>query len=92
MTAQFQRDVGRYSTEYLISSDDLLLGFRGLWNFGVEPRVLESTDLTPTPISNDTDDLLPPPINGRLSAGLEVYYGLLNKGGGCINVLIPCLR
>ena len=83
MTAQFQRDVGKYSTEYIISSDDLLLGFRGLWNFGVDPRLADSVDaISSTPL-NETDDLLSPPINGRVSAGLEMYYGLLNKGGGC---------
>jgi mitochondrial distribution and morphology protein 10 len=84
MTAQFQRDVGKYSTEYIVSSDDLLLGFRGLWNFGVDPRKSDSIDFTLSSVSNDNDDLLSPPINGRLSAGLEIYYGLLNKGGGCI--------
>jgi mitochondrial distribution and morphology protein 10 len=91
VTAQFQRDVGKYSTEYIVSSDDLLIGFRGLWNFGGDPRISESTDLTPSSMSNDADDLLTPPINGRLSAGLEMYYGLLNKGGGCINPDYSCL-
>lgn len=85
MTAQFQRDVGKYSTEYIVSSDDLLIGFRGLWNFGADPRIIEPTDLPPSSMSNEADDLLSPPINGRLSAGLEMYYGLLNKGGGCID-------
>jgi mitochondrial distribution and morphology protein 10 len=84
ITAQFQRDVGKYSTEYIASSDDLLLGFRGLWNFGIDPRISESTDIMPSP-SHDIED--PPPINGRLSAGLEVYYGLLNKGGGRISLV-----
>ena len=88
MTAQFQRDVGKYSTEYIVSSDDLLLGFRGLWNFGVDPRDSESTNIAPSPACNDADDILSPPINGRLSAGLELYYGLLNKGGGCISIFI----
>ena len=77
--------MGKYSTEYIISSDDLLLGFRGLWNFGIDPRIEESTEATPwKPTEND--DHLSPPINGRLSAGLEMYYGLLNKGGGCISL------
>src|SRR5271169_568095 len=44
VTAQFQRDVGKYSTEYIISSDDLLIGFRGLWNFGADPRLTDSVD------------------------------------------------
>jgi mitochondrial distribution and morphology protein 10 len=85
VTAQFQRDVGKYSTEYIISSDDLLIGFRGLWNFGADPRISESMNLKTSSMSSDADDHLSPPINGRLSAGLEMYYGLLNKGGGCID-------
>jgi distribution and morphology protein 10 len=84
VTAQFQRDVGKYSTEYIVSSDDLLLGFRGLWNFGIDPRIAESVEVMPVN-PPDSDDMLSPPINGRLSAGLEMYYGLLNKGGGCIS-------
>jgi mitochondrial distribution and morphology protein 10 len=88
ITAQFQRDVGKYSTEYIVSSDDLLVGFRGLWNFGEDPRTMESTPVIPSTASHDPEDLLSPPINGRLSAGLEMYYGLLNKGGGCIDPYI----
>src|SRR5947207_9971196 len=66
VTAQFQRDVGKYSTEYIVSSDDLLIGFRGLWNFGAEPRISESPDLVPSSTTNDADDVLSPPINGPL--------------------------
>ena len=88
MTAQFQRDVGKYSTEYIVSTDDLLLGFRGLWNFGADPRLADSVDAISSTTSHDTDDLLSPPINGRVSAGLEMYYGLLNKGGGCAILII----
>jgi mitochondrial distribution and morphology protein 10 len=65
-----------------MSSQDMLVGFRGLWNFGSDPRLSDLSDqLLPTATA-DVDDALSPPINGRLSAGLEVYYGLLNKGGG----------
>jgi distribution and morphology protein 10 len=64
-----------------VSSDDLLLGFRGLWNFGTDPR-LADTAAEPASVSDAEDMFSPPPINGRLSAGLELYYGLLNKGGG----------
>jgi mitochondrial distribution and morphology protein 10 len=81
VTAELQRDVGKYSTEYIVSSDDLLVGFRGLWNFGPDPREPETPTITPK-TSVEPDELLSPPINGRLSAGLELYYGLLNKGGG----------
>lgn len=85
ITAQLQRDVGKYSTEYIVSSDELLVGFRGLWNFGEDPRKAESAPVTPSVDFHDPEDLLSPPINGRLSAGLELYYGLLSKGGGCID-------
>jgi mitochondrial distribution and morphology protein 10 len=84
LTAQFQHDGGRYSTEYMISSDDLLVGFRGLYSFGVNPRKLDGTDHSESLVASEPDDLLSPPIKGCLSAGVEMYYGLLNKGGGCI--------
>ena len=73
--------MGSYSTEYIVSSDDLLLGFRGLYNFGVDPLETDSLKLSPATVLPDADDSSAP-IAGRLSAGLEVYYGLLNKGGG----------
>ena len=63
-----QRDVGKYSTEYLYSTDSALLGARGLYNFGPDPR---SPDWVPTE-----------PLYGRFSAGAELYYGVLNKSGG----------
>ena len=85
VTAQFQRDVGKYSTEYIISSDDLLLGFRGPWNFGIDPKIAEDPETIPS-VSLDNEES--PPINGRLSAGLEMYYGLLNKGGGRATILL----
>jgi distribution and morphology protein 10 len=67
--AQLQSDVGKYSTEVLFSTDEALIGLRGLYNFGPDPR----------------RPLLPPVGKekyGRLSAGAEVYYGVLNKSGG----------
>ena len=35
---EFKSDNGKYSTEYLYSTDSALLGFRGLYNFGPDPR------------------------------------------------------
>jgi len=52
-----------------------------MWNFGTDPREPETQPAAPK-TSVDSDEFLSPPINGRLSAGIEVYYGLLNKGGG----------
>ena len=63
-----QHDVGKYSTEYLYSTDSALLGARGLYNFGPDPR---SGRALPSE-----------PLYGRFSAGAELYYGVLNKSGG----------
>lgn len=68
--AQHQYDVGKYSAEALYSTDGGLLGFKGLYNFGPDPRK-ESAPVI-------TDDK----IYGRFSAGAELYYGTLNKSGG----------
>jgi distribution and morphology protein 10 len=67
----YQYDVGKYSAETLYSTDGGLLGFRGLYNFGPDPR---------------KEPKEPPKIEdrlyGRFSAGGELYYGSLNKSGG----------
>ena len=36
--AVIQQDVGKYSTEYLYSTSEGLIGARGLYNFGYDPR------------------------------------------------------
>lgn len=74
--ALLQSDVGKYSTEYLYSTDSALFGVRGLYNFGPDPRVaptIQDTSAAETP---------PEPVYGRFSAGAELYYGALNKSGG----------
>jgi distribution and morphology protein 10 len=68
-----QNDFGKYSTEYMYSTDSALLGVRGLYNFGRDPRVAPNE-----PVSAQVAD----PPHGRFSAGAELYYGLLNKSGG----------
>ncbi|KAK7717205.1 Mitochondrial distribution and morphology protein 10 [Botryosphaeria dothidea] len=68
-----QNDYGKYSTEYLYSTDSALLGVRGLYNFGPDPR---------TPGENDANSLSAERVSGMFSAGAELYYGLLNKSGG----------
>lgn len=65
-----QQDFGKFSTEYLYSTDSALLGLRGLYNFGYDPR------------KGVEQDISPEHLYGRLSAGCELYYGLLNKSGG----------
>lgn len=52
------------------STDGGLFGFKGLYNFGPDPRK--------EPSQKPTDDR----IYGRFSAGGEFYYGILNKSGG----------
>lgn len=59
MLAQLSHDTGKYCNEYLFSTDNVLFGWRGLWNFGLDPRY--------------TSDDSPPPLS-LLSAGAEAYY------------------
>jgi mitochondrial distribution and morphology protein 10 len=80
------QDHAKYSTEYLYSTDSALLGVRGLYNFGPDPRKTELYT-TPTPDNDDNNNNTqntPPGYrpNGRFSAGAEIYYGVLNKSGG----------
>ncbi|GAM88912.1 hypothetical protein ANO11243_069460 [Dothideomycetidae sp. 11243] len=84
--ALLQQDSGKYSTEYLYSTDSALLGFRGLYNFGFDPRKIvagSATDETTTrpvvayPLLSGSDH-----HHGRLSAGGELYFSPLNKSGG----------
>jgi distribution and morphology protein 10 len=57
--------------ESLYSTDGGLIGIRGLYNFGPDPR----KETTERPRVEDK-------IYGRFSAGAEMYYGSLNKSGG----------
>lgn len=76
--AQVQNDYGKYSTEYLYSTDSALLGIRGLYNFGLDPRSIPliSSDVA-APAHEPTDSEA-----GRISAGAELYFSPLNKSGG----------
>ncbi len=67
-----QTDYGKYSAEYMYSTDSALMGVRGLYNFGRDPRISTETK-TPEQVE---------PVHGRFSAGAELYYGILNKSGG----------
>jgi distribution and morphology protein 10 len=69
--ALHQYDCGKYSTETLYSTDGGLIGLRGLYNFGPDPR----KEVTELPRVEDK-------FYGRFSAGAEMYYGALNKSGG----------
>lgn len=59
MLTQLSHDTGKYCNEYLFSTDNALFGWRGLWNFGPDPRY------TPKDA---------PPRVSLLSAGAEAYY------------------
>ncbi|KAI9733180.1 MAG: Mitochondrial distribution and morphology protein 10 [Claussenomyces sp. TS43310] len=73
LLAQHQYNVGKYSAETLYSTDGGLLGLKGLYNFGPDPRKGVSKSAQPR-----TDDR----FYGRFSAGAELYYGAFNKSGG----------
>lgn len=74
LLALLQNDFGKYSTEYLYSTDSALMGVRGLYNFGPDPRTQVTTPTTVQEVAERA--------HGRFSAGAELYYGLLNKSGG----------
>ncbi|KAL4889621.1 mitochondrial distribution and morphology protein 10 [Aspergillus ambiguus] len=59
LLTQLSHDTGKYSNEYLFSTDSGLFGWRGLWNFGPDPR---------NPAEDNSPRL------SLLSAGAEAYY------------------
>ncbi|KAK3680272.1 Mitochondrial distribution and morphology protein 10 [Recurvomyces mirabilis] len=75
LLALLQNDFGKYSTEYLYSTDSSLIGIRGLYNFGYDPRHPDT--LSGRPPAHPWDHQ-----GGRLSAGAEVYFSPINKSGG----------
>lgn len=95
LLALLQHDRGKYSTEYLYSTDSALLGVRGLYNFGPDPQehvpdtarhsLSQGLDtagpMSPniSPSSSSSFQALPA---ARLSAGGECYFSPLNKSGG----------
>jgi distribution and morphology protein 10 len=77
LLALLQNDYGKYTTEYLYSTDSSLLGFRALYNFGYDPRFPQQQELPLRPPRHPWDHQ-----NGRLSAGAEAYFSPINKSGG----------
>ncbi|RAH76973.1 hypothetical protein BO86DRAFT_393029 [Aspergillus japonicus CBS 114.51] len=63
LLTQLSHNTGKYSNEYLFSTDNALFGWRGLWNFGPDPRTTSTgtTTASTQPLS-------------LLSAGAEAYY------------------
>ena len=91
--AHLQHDAAKYSTEYIYSTDSALLGFRGLYNFGPPPiPAIPPHDISEDPTVERANVAAALAVaersshrhapQGRISAGGEVYYGLLNKSGG----------
>ncbi|RAL14560.1 mitochondrial distribution and morphology protein 10 [Aspergillus homomorphus CBS 101889] len=60
LLTQLSHNTGKYSNEYLFSTDNALFGWRGLWNFGPDPR-------------NPANTRPAHPLS-LLSAGAEAYY------------------
>ena len=78
----------------MYSTDSALLGVRGFFNFGPDPRdpaegrvsraEEEGAAMLPTDVeivTKEKNTLVGEQVS-RFSAGAEVYYGLLNKSGG----------
>ncbi|KAI4115902.1 MAG: hypothetical protein LQ345_003586 [Seirophora villosa] len=89
--ALLAQDTGRWSAEYMYSTDSALLGVRGLYNFGPDPRnpgIGTKSPATETVVeevnvrSGARESVSGGEQVSRFSAGAEVYYGLLNKSGG----------
>ncbi|KAL1961685.1 hypothetical protein VTN77DRAFT_1323 [Rasamsonia byssochlamydoides] len=66
LLTQLSHDTGKYSNEYLFSTDNALFGWRGLWNFGPDPRLAKDKDKAPPRLS-------------LLSAGAEAYYSPISS-------------
>ncbi|KAF3765226.1 hypothetical protein M406DRAFT_258902 [Cryphonectria parasitica EP155] len=90
--ASWDDTAGRFGVETLASSDGGVLGLRGLWNV-TNTASSETSDIleshqpplasTSSPgAATDASSGDKERINGRFSAGGEIYYGTLNKSGG----------
>lgn len=67
--ACLQQDTGKWSTEYIYSTDSALLGVRGLYNFGPDPRMRRQQQQQQ---ENDETSTSP-----SLSADLKLTGGLI---------------
>ncbi|RMJ28598.1 hypothetical protein PHISP_00558 [Aspergillus sp. HF37] len=64
LLTQLSHDTGKFCNEYLFSTDNTLFGWRGLWNFGPDPRTRH----------HHHGAAAAPPAPSLLSAGAEAYY------------------
>ncbi|KAM5467366.1 Mitochondrial distribution and morphology protein 10 [Microsporum audouinii] len=69
---QLFHDTGKYSTEFLFSTDNTLFGFRGLWNFGPDPRDSDGGNIVTDNVKREKTSC--PQSVALLSAGGEAYY------------------
>ncbi|KAJ9125463.1 hypothetical protein QFC22_000424 [Naganishia vaughanmartiniae] len=93
-----QQDTGRYSTEYTYSATDGMLGFRGLYNFGISEAALTADELpalydkeTLTTAQDllvdkqtriDEEEAMEGGLRGRFSAGGEIYFSRKQRSLG----------
>ena len=73
---QISHDTGKYSNEYLFSTDNALLGWRGLWNFASNPVKDSSSSGGGGGGGGEASSSLLPSL---LSAGAEAYYSPLTS-------------
>lgn len=90
MLALLQHDRGKFSTEYLYSTDSALLGVRGLYNFGPEPpehmhdtphqhaSLSQGLDTTARPLSPNS-----PPSSSSISLQSSLPAARLSAGAEC---------
>lgn len=70
---QLSYDTGKYSSEFIFSTDNALVGLRGLWNFGKIPRKSDSKTF-----SRLTSAQCAQPAS-LISAGGEFYYSPVSR-------------
>lgn len=74
--AHVQHDTGRYSIEGLGSSDNALLGIRGLWNFGIGTPDLDENRSGNIAELGGSPDI---PLSPQMIDGVSAYYKRLSS-------------
>ncbi|KAK5948438.1 Mitochondrial distribution and morphology protein 10 [Knufia fluminis] len=74
--AHVQHDTGRYSVEGIASTDNALLGARGMWNFGLGQPDLEYKTIGAVSELGGNPDI---PIPPEMVDGLSAYYRRLSS-------------
>lgn len=74
--AHIQHDTGRYSLEGLCSSDNALLGFRALWNFGLGRSSVEEDRVGTLAELGGSPDI---PLTAQMIDGLSAYHRRLSS-------------